>query len=427
MGSAGRRRPAGGPAARRGRAAGAARWPWPRGRSSTSDGPARRSPGRRPTGGRRSPPRSAGRRASRSPTSPGCPRPRSPAPRRSWCAAPLLGGWTRPTSRARRRCAARGRHGCGGAGSWCPGRAGRGAMRPPGRRRPAGGRRPPAGRGHRLRRTAVRQRSLADVRADAARGLARAVTDPVHWVGCARRCGLPPTPCRWSRPRPVPRRRPDAPRAGRPASRDGPRLRARRRRHLPRVLRHDPAGGRPGRVPPGSNGSPSAWSTPAGMPDLVDDLAYSPDFAAAARGALRGGRPDPLRRGHGRRRDHRGAPAGRQRGGLHPWRPAGAGAGRRAGHHPLGRRAGAVARPARRRGRRGRQRPHGPVPPARAGRRRCSPARGGGRRAGGVRRRRRVQGRAGRPLAPSVPGGQRPPRRLRAGLGGRERAGERGG
>ena len=66
-----------------------------------------------------------------------------------------------------------------------------------------------------------------------------------------------------------------------------------------------------------------------GMPDLVDDLAWSADFAAAARGGPGRGRAGAVRRGHGRRRDHPVPPAGRQRGGLHARRPPGAGAGGR--------------------------------------------------------------------------------------------------
>ena len=133
----------------------------------------------------------------------------------------------------------------------------------------------------------------------------------------------------------------------------------------------------------------------SGQTDLTRDLGdpRRPGVRRPRRAARR--RADPVRRAHGRLRRHAGPAAPRQRGALHPARPAGARPRRGLGHHPLGRRRVAVGGPARRRRGRHRQRPDRAVPPARDDRRRSAAAGGHRRRAGRLHRRRRVQGRAG--------------------------------
>ena len=163
-----------------------------------------------------------------------------------------------------------------------------------------------------------------------------------------------------------------------------------------------------------------------GQVDLVDDLGFSPGVVAAARTALQNGAPilcdaEMVASGVTRAR----LPAGNDvvctlR---DPRVPALAA---RRGHHPQRRRAGAVARPARRRGRRDRQRPDGAVPPARHARRRRAPAGRGPRHPGRVHRGGGVEGGAGGDRPP-VPRRPRPPRRVRHHGGGAQRAGLRGG
>ena len=119
-----------------------------------------------------------------------------------------------------------------------------------------------------------------------------------------------------------------------------------------------------------------------GQVDLVDDLAFSPGVVAAARGALRAGAPILCDAADGGLRRH---PARLPADNdvvctlRDPRVPALAAA---AGHHPQRRGAGAVGRPARRRGRRDRQRADRAVPPAGDDRRRRAAPGGGARHPG---------------------------------------------
>ena len=101
------------------------------------------------------------------------------------------------------------------------------------------------------------------------------------------------------------------------------------------------------------------------------------------------------------------------------------GARRAARHHAHGRGDGAVARPARRRGRRDRQRADRVVPPAGNARRRRAAARLRHRHAGRLRRRGGIEGGADRERPRAGARGARPQGRQRDGGGRGQRAGER--
>ena len=134
-----------------------------------------------------------------------------------------------------------------------------------------------------------------------------------------------------------------------------------------------------------------------GMPDILDDLAWTPDAVAAGRAALAAGAPvlvDATMVAAGIRREC--LPAGNQvLCTLGDPRVAALAA--RAGDHPLGRRGRAVAGPAGGRRGRARQRADRAVPPARAARGRRAAARAGAGLPGRLHRRGRGQGGADRP------------------------------
>ncbi len=101
----------------------------------------------------------------------------------------------------------------------------------------------------------------------------------------------------------------------------------------------------------------------AGLVGLEAHIRIAPGAVAAARDALAAGAPvlcdaRMVSRGH-----HPAPPARRQRGDLHPARPRGAGDGAGDAHHPLRRRARALAAASRGQRRRHRQRPDRALPP----------------------------------------------------------------
>ena len=266
------------------------------------------------------------------------------------------------------------------------------------------GRRPPAGRGHRLQRAGLCDGRWPTCAPTATRPCAAPTAGALGRLRSAR-CGRPPDAvpvvATTADRLPVGRRRPAHPPAGRRPHvrvmaldyvRDGAEI-------YRAVVRHDPAEADLGRACPRrrTGRRPHDPRLRDGRPGRRRRPASPTCVAAAPRGAARR-RADPVRR-------RRWSPPASPGPGCPPATRWSAPCATRAvpalaaelGTTRTRRRAGAVARPARRRGRRRRQRADGAVPPAGAGRRRRAPAGRGGRRAGRLRRRRRVQGGAGRP------------------------------
>src|SRR5699024_6843062 len=193
------------------------------------------------------------------------------------------------------------------------------------------------------------------------------------------------------------------------------RVRHRRPRALPAVLRHHPRRGRarplPGRRLAG--GRPDDPRLRAGRPRRRRGvLPRRGDRGADGAGRRRA---DPRRRPHGGLRRHADAAARGQPGAVHSARREHPRAGGRTGHHALGSGARTVARAAGRRRGGDRQRPDRAVPPAGDDRRRGAETGSRGGLSGGVHRRLRIQAGARRrrryPGA-GVPHGARPTRRL---------------
>ncbi len=164
-----------------------------------------------------------------------------------------------------------------------------------------------------------------------------------------------------------------------------------------------------------------------GMPEVAEDLVFSEGAAQAGIERFESRRADLLRRRDGGARRHARASAGQQRSDLHVERPRRRRSRQATRRDALRRRGGAVAGPARRFGRRDRQRADDPVSSAGTARRRRSPARLHRRHARRLRRRRGIQGRPDcfRPRAAYRRA--RAPGRKRDGGGVDQRSGEREG